>query len=100
MINCEQTFDDPAFFEVGSHLAKSNSTAQYHYGLDEIHGNNVLLVSDCCDAQVQLYPRTIVDRYLHINSRANDRLDLFISNNSAEQTGIYQDIILRTLGPC
>ena len=77
MINWEQEFDVPAFVEGGSHLAKSDSTVQYLYDLDETHGDDVVLMSDCYAAWVQLRPQIIVDRYSHLNSRTNDRLDLF-----------------------
>ena len=100
MINCEQSLDNPAFVQGGSHPSKISGTTQYLQKLDETHGNDVVLMSDCYDAWVQLRPQTMVDRNYHINSRSNDRLDLFLGNKRAGQIGIHQDIIFRILERC
>jgi len=49
-MNWNQPFDDPAFVEGGSHLAKINGTAQYLYDLDEIHNDDLVLMLDGYDA--------------------------------------------------
>ena len=63
--------------EADSHLENSNSTAQYLYKFDETHGKDVVLMSDCYDTEVRLRLQAIVDRYLDINFRASDKLELF-----------------------
>ena len=100
IINWEQTFDDPAFVEGGSHLAKINGTAQYLYSLDDTHNNDLVLMLDGYDAWIQLRPQTVVDRFFAINSRANNRLDTSFGNTSAEYIGVRQDIIFGAQKRC
>lgn len=100
IINWQQTFNDPAFVEGGSHLAKINGTAQYLYGLDETHDNDLVLMLDGYDAWIQLRPQTAVDRFFKINSRANIRLDTAFGNKSAEHMGVRQDIIFGAQKRC
>jgi hypothetical protein len=100
IINWNQTFDDPAFVEGGSHLAKINGTAQYLYDLDETHDNDLVLMLDGYDAWIQLRPRTVVHRFFDINSRANKRIDAAFEGKSAEQTGVRQDIIFGVQKRC
>jgi hypothetical protein len=68
IINWNQTFNDPAFVEGGSHLAKINGTAQYLNGLDETHDDDLVLMLDGYGAWIQLRPQTVVDRFFDINS--------------------------------
>lgn len=66
-----------------SHQAKINKT----------HNDDLVLVSDGHDAWIQLLPQIVIDFHLGTNCRANNRLDLFLENESTEQIGIRQDII-------
>ena len=59
IINWNQTFDDPAFVEGGSHLAKINGTAQYLYSLDVSRDEDLVLMIDGYDAWLQLRPQTL-----------------------------------------
>jgi hypothetical protein len=100
IINWDQTFDDPAFVEGGSHLAKINGTAQYLYSLDETHDHDLVLMLDGYDAWIQLRPQTLVDRFYDINARANKRIDGTFEDKNGEQTGARQDIIFGAQKRC
>lgn len=100
IINWDQKFDDPAFVEGGSHLAKINGTAQYLYSLDEAHDNDLVLMLDGYDAWIQLRPQTLVDRFFDINLRANQRIDAAFGGKSAEQVGIRQNIVFGAQKRC
>ena len=100
IINWEQTFDDPAFVEGGSHLAKINGTAQYLYSLDDTHNDDLVLMLDGYDAWIQLRPQTAVDRFLDINARANKRIDATFGGKSAGKMSVRQDIIFGAQKRC
>jgi len=90
IINWNQTFDDPAFVEGGSHLAKINGTAQYLYSLDESRDDDLVLMIDGYDAWIQLRPQTLVDRFFDINRRAKERI---ASEMGGYNTAVSQEIV-------
>jgi hypothetical protein len=93
IINWNQTFDDPAFVEGGSHLAKINGTAQYLYSLDESRDDDLVLMIDGYDAWMQLRPQTLIDRYFNINHRANERIASEMNSTSVDDIAVSQKIV-------
>ena len=93
IINWNQTFDDPAFVEGGSHLAKINGTAQYLYSLDESRDEDLVLMIDGYDAWLQLRPQTLIDRFFDINRRADERIASEMGGATVGRTGVFQKII-------
>jgi len=93
IINWNQTFDDPAFVEGGSHLAKINGTAQYLYSLDESRDDDLVLMIDGYDAWMQLPPQTLIDRFFDISSRANERIDFEMNRASVNDSVVSQKIV-------
>jgi hypothetical protein len=93
IINWNQTFDDPAFVEGGSHLAKINGTAQYLYSLDESRNDDLVLMIDGYDAWMQLRPQTLIDRFFYINRRADERIATEMGAASVGHAGVSQKIV-------
>ncbi|KAM0716513.1 hypothetical protein Q7P37_007958 [Cladosporium fusiforme] len=93
IINWDQDFNDPAFVEGGSHLAKIKGTAEHLNSLDETHDDDLVLMVDGYDAWIQLRPQTLVDRYYEINRRAVERIASEFGNSSIEDLEISQQII-------
>ena len=93
IIDWNQTFDDPAFVEGGSHLAKINGTAQYLYSLDLSRDEDLVLMIDGYDAWLQLRPQTLIDRFFDINSRADERIASEMGGATVGRTGVFQKII-------
>jgi hypothetical protein len=93
IINWNQTFDDPAFVEGGSHLAKINGTAQYLFSLDESRDEDLVLMIDGYDAWMQLRPQTLIDRFFDINRRADKRIASEMGGATVGRTGVSQKII-------
>lgn len=100
IINWGQVFDDAAYVEGGSHLAKINGTAQYLFSLDESHDKDLVLMMDGYDAWIQLRPQTLVDRFHSINRRANERIASEFGNKSVEETKVSQQIIFGAQKRC
>jgi hypothetical protein len=89
IINWNQTFDDPAFVEGGSHLAKINGTAQYLYSLDESRDEDLVLMIDGYDAWMQLRPQTLIDRFFDINRRADERIASEMGDDRVSQRIVF-----------
>ena len=70
IINWNQTFDDPAFVEGGSHLAKINGTAQYLYSLDVSRDEDlVLMIAPLLQHTISTFPEKSM---MGINSLRED----------------------------
>lgn len=101
IINWQQKFDDPALVDGGSHLAKINGTAQYLYGFDESHDDDLVLMMDGYDAWIQLRPQTLVDRFFEINRRANERIASSMGGaERAGQLNVSQTIVFGAQKRC
>lgn len=100
IINWNQIFDDPAFVEGGSHLAKINGTAQYLSSLEDTHDEDLVLILDGYDAWIQLRPQTLVDRFFDINLRANERISAAFEGEDIKRMGVQQDIIFGAQKRC